>query len=82
MPTLVDFGFSEEEIKKPKEAKGYFDYKGGEDAALKRCKEYIFGTKSVGQYAATRNDLIGDSYSSRLSAWLACGAISPRYIYF
>jgi len=36
----------------------------------------------VGHYATTRNSLLGSNYSSKLSPWLACGSISPRYVYF
>ena len=49
---------------------------------MKRVKEYIWETKAIGNYAATRNQLIGSNYSSKLSPWFSCGNISPRYVYF
>lgn len=82
MPSLEEFDFSKEELKKEKDKRACYDFIGGEDQAVKRLREYIFDTKSVGNYAMTRNNLIGANYSSKLSPWLACGALSPRYIYF
>ena len=81
-PTLKDFGFSKEDIEKPKDKRACYDFVGGEDAAVKRLNEYIMGTKSVGRYAVTRNDLLGANYSSKFSPWLACGALSPKYVYY
>jgi len=82
MPTLEDFGFSKAEIDIPKDKRACYDFIGGEEQATKRLREYIFETKSVGNYALTRNQLIGANYSSKFSPWLASGALSPRYIYF
>ena len=55
LPDLRDFGFSQEEIKNQKDDRSYFEYKGGEDHGLKRCQDYIFQNKAVGNYANTRN---------------------------
>lgn len=82
MPTLRDFGFSKAEIEKPKDKRACFNFVGGEEAAVKRLDDYVNGTRSVGKYAITRNDLLGADYSSKLSPWLACGALSPKYIYY
>jgi deoxyribodipyrimidine photo-lyase len=49
---------------------------------MKRVQEYIWDSQAVGHYATTRNSLLGSNYSSKLSPWLACGSISPRYVYF
>jgi deoxyribodipyrimidine photo-lyase len=56
-------------------------FKGGETAALSRLKHYFFESKCISQYKETRNGLIGADYSSKFSAWLALGCISPRFIY-
>lgn len=32
-------------------------------------------------YKETRNGMVGADYSSKFSAWLAHGCISPRFIY-
>ncbi len=55
-------------------------FKGGETAALQRLNHYFFDTKALSRYKETRNGLIGADYSSKFSAWLALGCISPRYI--
>lgn len=47
----------------------------------KRVKEYFWTSRNLLEYKKTRNGLIGEEYSSKLSAWLANGSISPRYIY-
>ena len=44
--------------------------------------EYIHTKGSVSHYAATRNELLGSEYSSKLSPWLANGSLSCRQIYF
>jgi deoxyribodipyrimidine photo-lyase len=53
---------------------------GGEQNALSRLDEFIWQTNAIATYKETRNGLIGKNYSSKLSPWLAVGAISPRLI--
>jgi deoxyribodipyrimidine photo-lyase len=53
---------------------------GGEHSALSRLNEFIWQTNAIATYKETRNGLIGRNYSSKLSPWLAVGAISPRLI--
>lgn len=56
MPELVkDLGYSKEEVEAPNDKRECYTFKGGEDAGLKRVKEYLWDTKSVGNYATTRN---------------------------
>mmetsp|Transcript_7085 Transcript_7085/g.5044 ORF Transcript_7085/g.5044 Transcript_7085/m.5044 type:complete len:113 (-) Transcript_7085:759-1097(-) len=80
-PKLTDFGFSADE-KPTHDKRSCYKFIGGEEAGLKRLNEYIFERKAVKHYNKTRNQLIGANYSSKLSPWLACGALSPRKIYF
>ncbi len=54
---------------------------GGETAALKHMKEYIFESQHILHYKETRNKLIGCDFSSKLSQWLSLGCISPKLIY-
>jgi deoxyribodipyrimidine photo-lyase len=56
-------------------------FKGGETEALKRLSSYLFDTKNILTYKQTRNGMVGNAYSSKLSAWLSLGCISPRLIY-
>ncbi len=57
-------------------------FKGGEDAAWQRLNNYFFEGKHLGNYKQTRNELLGADYSSKFSAWLALGCISPVSIYW
>ena len=59
-----------------------FPFKGGENQAIKRIEEYIWKKQKLSVYKKTRNGLMGSDYSSKLSAWLANGSISPRTIYW
>lgn len=77
IPTLKDLGLKE---LKP-DSRAVLDFKGGEAEAISRLQYYFFETKSLSQYKETRNGLVGANYSSKFSAWLAQGCISPRYIY-
>lgn len=56
-------------------------FKGGETEALQRLNEYVWERNCLKNYFETRNELIGADYSSKFSAWLAFGCISPRLIY-
>jgi len=58
-----------------------FPFEGGEAAALARLHHYLWDSKAIATYKETRNGLVGTDYSSKLSAWLALGALSPRRIY-
>ncbi|MEM6377341.1 MAG: DASH family cryptochrome, partial [Bacteroidota bacterium] len=57
-------------------------FKGGAMAAEDRLEHYFWGTDAVAEYKNTRNGLIGADYSTKFSAWLANGCISPRTIWF
>ncbi|MBC5838322.1 DASH family cryptochrome [Flavobacterium muglaense] len=70
------------DLKKPKkESRAAIQFKGGETAALNRLHYYFFETKQLSVYKETRNGMVGADYSSKFSAWLAMGCISPRAIY-
>ncbi|MDZ7880542.1 MAG: DASH family cryptochrome [Saprospiraceae bacterium] len=77
LPTLEDLGL--ESFKTDKNTA--FPFRGGEKAALNRIENYFFETENLSQYKKTRNGLIGEGYSSKLSAWLANGSVSARTIY-
>ncbi|MEM9936992.1 MAG: DASH family cryptochrome [Bacteroidota bacterium] len=56
-------------------------FKGGEYEALSRLQRYFWETDSLKTYKETRNGLLGENYSSKFSAWLSLGCISPRKIF-
>ena len=78
IPSLEDLGLESFKLDK----NSAFPFRGGETAALKRVENYFFETENLSEYKKTRNGLIGESYSSKLSAWLANGSISARTIYW
>ena len=54
---------------------------GGCQTGLERLKHYFWDTESVTDYKETRNGLLGLDYSSKFSAYLAHGCLSPKMIY-
>ena len=78
IPSLEDLGLESFKLDK----NSAFPFRGGETAALKRVENYFFETENLSEYKKTRNGLIGEGYSSKLSAWLANGSISARTIYW
>lgn len=58
-----------------------FDFRGGESAALQRLHEYVWESESIASYKKTRNELLGRNFSSKFSAYLAQGCLSPKKIY-
>ena len=78
IPTLEYLGYEVPE-KTPDSA---FPFEGGETQANLRLESYIFERKAIAVYKKTRNGLLGKNYSSKFSAWLANGSLSPRLIYW
>ncbi|MGA8852642.1 MAG: DASH family cryptochrome, partial [Christiangramia sp.] len=78
IPTLNDLGLDN----LVPDTRSAFPFKGGEDEAKNRIQEYFWNNRDLEKYKETRNGLIGKDYSSKLSAWLANGSISPRQIYY
>jgi deoxyribodipyrimidine photo-lyase len=79
LPTLSDLGFGD--IQNADE-KSVMKFKGGETEALKRMQSYFWETNAVRSYKQTRNGLLGADYSSKFSAWIAFGCLSPREVYW
>lgn len=77
MPTLADFGLKEI----APDDRSVLNFQGGEIAALARLEHYFSGSQSLSKYKETRNGLIGADYSSKFSAWLAQGCLSPKFVY-
>lgn len=77
IPSMQDLG-----VEKPKpDERAAIQFKGGAMEAEKRLDYYLWDTDQVATYKNTRNGLIGADYSTKFSAWLANGCISPRTIY-
>jgi deoxyribodipyrimidine photo-lyase len=54
---------------------------GGEIEAQKRMRHFIWEGQAIRTYKETRDQLAGLDFSSKFSAWLSQGCISPRRIY-
>lgn len=55
-------------------------WRGGENAGLAQLQYYLWETRYISQYKETRNGMVGWDYSSKFSAWLASGMLSPRRV--
>ncbi len=77
LPTLADLGLASKTI----DSRAAIQFAGGETEAIRRLNHYFFETKYLSNYKETRNGMVGSDYSSKFSAWLALGCISPRLIY-
>ena len=84
LPELADLGYDDEEIARAEQRSEagplppHFFAPGGETAALARVHDYGFGSRQLTHYRRTRNRSLGADYSSKWSAHLALGCVSPR----
>ena len=60
--------------------RGVLPFEGGEERGIERIQQYFWEQDNLRSYKSTRNGLLGADFSSKLSAWLAHGCLSPRYI--
>lgn len=77
IPTLDELGLA----LPPFDERSVLRFKGGESEGLNRLNDYVWKKDLLKAYKETRNGLIGNEYSSKFSAWLSIGALSPRMIY-
>ncbi len=64
----------------PADSRAAIRFTGGETAAWQRIHAYFWERDKLRRYKETRNGLLGADYSSKLSPWLATGAISARSV--
>ncbi|MGY4611368.1 DASH family cryptochrome [Thermostichus sp. MS-CIW-38] len=77
LPTLASLGLSSP----AGDPRARFTYTGGSTAAHARLQTYFWDLDRLRIYKETRNGMLDPDDSSRLSAWLALGCISPRTVY-
>ena len=65
----------------PHDPRAPLTFTGGRAAAMQRLQHYFWGTRALSRYKETRNGLLGPDFSSKLSPWLATGALSAREVY-
>jgi len=78
VPTLADLGLNDFDV----DSRSAFKFKGGSDSAKERVDYYLWKSNKINYYKKTRNGLIGLDYSSKFSAWLSNGSISPIEIFW
>lgn len=86
---LADLGVTPGEIpalttaddEPPSDDRTVLRFEGGESAGKQRLEAYIWDGDHLREYKQTRNGMMGADYSSKFSAWLATGCLSPRWIH-
>ncbi len=78
IPSMEDLGFKV----KPHDERAAHPFKGGETEGLKRLNYYLWDKNLIQNYKGTRNEMVGSDYSTKFSAWLSMGCLSPRQIYW
>lgn len=83
IPTLAEMGYSPDEISRidQPDPRAVLPFQGGESAGISRLEHYLWGSDQLRTYKDTRNGMLGEGYSSKFSAWLSLGCLSPRFIY-
>ena len=76
VPTSEDLGVEAAEY----DDRGALAFEGGESAALERLDRYLFEEDRLREYKQTRNGLLGQGFSSKFSAWINEGCLSPRTV--
>jgi deoxyribodipyrimidine photo-lyase len=61
--------------------RGVLPFEGGESAGIDRVDRYLWTDDRLREYKQTRNGMLGEGYSSKLSPWLNEGCLSPRYVH-
>ena len=79
LPSLSDLGYDGQSSL---DSRAVLQFKGGEREGLKRMQEYFWEHDALRTYKETRNGLLGANYSSKFSAWIALGCLSPRKVYW
>ncbi len=77
LPSLSDLNLTKIDI----DERRAINFVGGESQAIQRMQYYFEESHLISTYKQTRNQLIGEQYSTKFSAWLALGCISPRQIF-
>jgi len=80
-PLPVDAGMPNMTLEMPEGAKSAHPFKGGSKTGQQRIR-HLIESGSMTTYKDTRNGLIGQDFSTKLSAWLALGSITARQVHW
>ncbi|MFN4233473.1 MAG: DASH family cryptochrome [Bacteroidia bacterium] len=78
LPDFISLSEINSEVLNYNESSDFF--KPGKSGAIARLNYYFFETGLVSTYKETRNQLLGNDFSSHFSPWLALGVISSQRI--
>lgn len=74
IPSVADFGHD------PVDEAVNTTIVGGETQAIERLHYYLWETDLIQQHRFTKDRLLGDDFSSKFSAYLAQGCLSPKLV--
>jgi deoxyribodipyrimidine photo-lyase len=77
IPSQSDLGLENT----PEDDRAVLPFAGGETRGLERVEEYVWERDHLREYKETRNGMLGADYSSKFSAWLNLGCLSPRRVH-
>jgi deoxyribodipyrimidine photo-lyase len=78
LPSFTELG-----LEKPLEdLRAVIRHTGGETPGLARLQHYLWHSDAIQTYKETRNGMLHTDESSKFSAWLSLGCLSPRRIYY
>jgi deoxyribodipyrimidine photo-lyase len=80
-PLPVDAEMPNMPLEMPEGAKSAHPFKGGSKTGIQRIR-HLIESGSMTSYKDTRNGLIGQDFSTKLSAWLALGSITARQVHW
>jgi len=82
LPTAADLGGNDSPPEFVSESRDLttMSFTGGETAGKLRWQEYAWDEDRLRVYKETRNGMLSPLDSSRLSAWLSLGCLSPRWV--
>ena len=81
IPTLEDPDVPNPETATDGDDRAVLPFEGGESAGKARLNDYFWAGDHLREYKETRNGMLGADYSSKFSAYLAAGCLSPRWIH-
>ena len=77
IPSINDLGHTPFEA----DPRSAISFKGGETEGIKRLHFFLWGSNAIQNYHLTQNELCGEHQSTKFSAWLAQGCLSPKSIF-
>ncbi len=81
VPTLEELDVPDADSATDPDDRAVLPFEGGETAGKERLESYFWSGDHLREYKQTRNGLLGADYSSKFSAYLAAGCLSPRWIH-